>query len=476
MNRVLLASISLFLFAAQLFSQDESKRIHVVGDSLVGRIIGGESVREVKGRVAITQGAVRITCNKAIQYLERNEAELIGNVVVTQDSVIIKTERGYYYGDTKITHSKTGVFLTDGHIQLNAKNGYYYFDEKRSYFYENVKLSDLNSTMLTDRLYYFDDEDKVVAAGNVQVQDTASTILADSLIHSRNSKETFAFNNVRIYNISNRLALFGNKLEDYAEKKITKIYDAPFLIRIDTTSDGQLDTLMISAQMMESYDDSLQTFIAVDSVKIVRKGFASLNSRTIYYQKAEEIQTYKREDDQAPPVIWNENAQLVGDSIKIFLKENRLDRMNLNSSASIITSNPEKEFRYDQISGKNIKLFFNKEGINRTEVEGNVLSIYYMYDENEPNGLIKSSSERARMFFGDKEISDVRLYGKPVSEYHPENKIQGKEKDFFIPSFKIFPRRPSKESLLHSKKNVIDYLMKDYSFYVGKFDTKKRTP
>jgi len=61
----------------------------------------GESVREVHGHVIINQGAVRITCDKAVQYLSRNEVELIGNVVVTQDSIIIKTERGFYYGNTK---------------------------------------------------------------------------------------------------------------------------------------------------------------------------------------------------------------------------------------------------------------------------------------------------------------------------------------------------------------------------------------
>src|SRR3989339_1591573 len=147
----------IILFLSVSYAQEDN-RIVAIGDSLVGKLVNGESVRELHGNVVMTQGAVRITCDKAIQYLARNEAELIGRVVVVQDSIIIKTTRGYYYGDTKVAFSEVGIFLTDGHVDLNSKNGYYYFDEKRSYFYEDVKLHDSLSNILTNRLTYFVDD------------------------------------------------------------------------------------------------------------------------------------------------------------------------------------------------------------------------------------------------------------------------------------------------------------------------------
>ena len=85
--------ILLFVFSPGLLAQDDM--IRVVGDSLVGKTINGESIREVHSNVIMTQGKVTITCNKAIQYIAKNEAELIGNVVVVQDSIIIKTDLGY---------------------------------------------------------------------------------------------------------------------------------------------------------------------------------------------------------------------------------------------------------------------------------------------------------------------------------------------------------------------------------------------
>lgn len=474
--KFLFTTFILIILIAGITSAQEKTPIQVVGDSLVGRSVNGESIREVHGHVVMTQGAVRITCENAVQYMAKNQAELMGNVVVTQDSIVIKTSRGFYYGDTKTAYSVSGIWMTDSHVQVTAQNGYYYFDEKHSHFYGNVKLVDSVSTLTSDKIDYYDNDDKAVAVGNVVVQDTASTILADSLIHFRKDGITYAYKHVRIYDPNNKLAIFGNELENRDKQKYSRVSGSPFLVKVDTTSTGALDTLFISAKLLESYDDSTKSLIATDSVRILRQNFASINGQTYYYQKKQKLETLRRENDQLPPVVWNDNTQLTGDSIFVYMKDNQLDWMDIRSNASIISTNKDSVNRFDQISGKKIKLFFDKEGLARTEVEGNVLSIYYLYEDKEPNGLLKSSSERAKVFFKDREVKDVRLYGKPASEYHPENTIVGKEKDFTIPTFRIFSNRPTKENLLFVRKDVISYLIKDSRFYAGKVNPPKRKP
>jgi lipopolysaccharide export system protein LptA len=443
------------LISIPAFAQKERQMITVNGDSLFGKMINGEMVREVHGNVVMTQGNVRITCLKAIQYLVRNEAELIGKVVVKQDSVIINTDIGYYYGDTKVAHSKSGISLFDGHVNLSSKNGYYYFDEKRAFFYDNVKLYDQLTNLQSDRLTYYNDEDKAVAAGNVEVRDSSSILFADSLTHFRDTKISFAYNNVLIYDPKNRLAIFADRLEDYNNQNYTKIYDNPFLVKVDTTDDGQLDTLVISSKLMESYDDSTKRVVATDSVLIARKDFASINDITILYRNSDYLYTYKPENATSQPVMWNENTQLIGDSINVYLQNNKLKRLLINSNASIISSNEKYEFKYDQISGMNIEMMFGENGLERTEVTGSVLSIYYLFEDDEPNGLLKSSSDRTIIFFEENAVTEVKFYGNPASEYHPENLIEGKEKEFTIPSFIIIKNRPTKESIIGNRANKI---------------------
>lgn len=447
--------ISLILFSSLLLAQQAKDMIIVNGDSLVGRTVNGESIREVHGNVVLTQGNVRITCSKAIQYIARNEAELIGKVVVKQDSVIINTDVGYYYGNTKIAYSRAGVSLYDGHINLSAKNGYYYFDEKKAFFYDKVKLFDDVTSMLSDRMTYFNNEDRAEAAGNVEVKDTASVMYSDSLVHYRDTKISFAYNNISIYDPKSRLAIFANRLESYKQKNYSKIYDEPVLVKIDTTDNGQLDTLVISSKLMESYDDSTKRVVATDSVLIARKDFSSINDITIFYRNSEYLFTYKPETSNTLPVMWNENTQLVGDTISAILKDNKLKQLLINSNASIISSNDKYDFKYDQISGKKIEMSFGENGLEKTEVTGNVLSIYFLFEDDEPNGLMKSSSERALILFKDNSVDEVKFYGSAASEYHPEKLIEGKEKDFTIPSFIIIKNRPTKESILGNRINKI---------------------
>jgi lipopolysaccharide export system protein LptA len=476
MNRTGAYILLPLLLAGSISAQTDDRSILVTGDKGIGKTVNGEALREVIGHVVVTQGSVKITCDDAIHYIARNDAELMGNVIVTQDSVIIKTSHGFYYGNSRDAYSTSGVWLTDGHMVLTSKNGHYYFDEKRSHFYENVEMKDSASDLHSDRLDYWDDEDKAVAAGHVCISDTSSTVFADSLIHFRNSGASYAFNNVRIYDPENRLAIYGSKLENTGKKKYSRITGEPFLVKIDSSANGKFDTLFIASNVMEAYSDSVRKLVATDSVRILRGGFSSINQQAFYFEKGDKIQVFRRDPEEQAPVLWSDTTQLVGDSITVFLKENRPDIIKARSHASIISIDRDSLFRYNQISGKLITLFFGKEGLERTEVEGSALSIYYVYDEGKPNGMLKSSSDRAKMFFGKKEVSDVHLYGKPVTEYHPENLLKGKERDFTIPTFKLYKRKPTRKDLLKTRKEILSYLKKEEKYYAGKPNSPKRKP
>ncbi len=151
----------LIIFSSSVSGQNSSERVTVVGDSLKGKIVNGENIREIFGNVIITQGEVKITCDRAVQYLRKNEVELFGDVEVLQDTVRLLTDAGYYYGNEKIAYSDTGLIMHDGHMILAAMNGFYYMEEEKAYLYENVKLVDKFSTLISDELTYYQSEDNI---------------------------------------------------------------------------------------------------------------------------------------------------------------------------------------------------------------------------------------------------------------------------------------------------------------------------
>lgn len=457
-----------FVITINLIPQS-GEYITVTGDSLVGKVLNGEAIREVYGNVVLTQGNITITCNKAIQFILKNDAELLGNVVVVQENLTITTERGFYFGNLKKAETKSKVKLDDKKVILTADIGDYYFNEDRAYFQNNVKLYDTATTLTSNALNYYKNQNRSVATGNVKIIDAENIITADTIEHFRDLKITFGSSNVKITNNINRIVIYGDHLEDYAQRNYTVVNKNPIFIQLDTsytkqrdtlnfekavdTSSIMIDTLVIKALVMESYRDTANIFIARDSVEIVRGAFASKNDYTIYYKDEDKIITKKMDGKASQPKLWYENSQIIGDSIIIFLRESKIRLVEINKNSFIHSFNDLYQNRFDQVSGEKISIDFIDGVINRTEIYGSVFAIYYLYEEDSPNGLTKSSSQSAEIRFMDNLISEVRLFGSPTSDYYPENMVDGNERTYQLPQFNLFSDRPIKSALIESITN-----------------------
>ena len=152
--------LTIILFSNSL-AQASGNRLVIVGDSLKGTVVDGINVREVIGNVIITQEDVRITCNKAIQYIRSNNAELIGNVIITQDSVTIKTDRGRYFGNIKIAYSDSAVYLNNQEMDLSADKGNYNMNTKVANFFGNVVFKDSLTQLTSTNLQYLKNQEKI---------------------------------------------------------------------------------------------------------------------------------------------------------------------------------------------------------------------------------------------------------------------------------------------------------------------------
>lgn len=440
---------------------------------MVGKSVSGEMIREVFGKVRLIQGNVVITCNKAVQYISRNNAVLTGSVVIVQDTLTITTDEAFYYGNEKRSESKTPLKLDDKKVILTADRGEYFFNEDRAYFRDNVRLYDTVTTLTSDELTYYKNENRSVAAGRVKIIDPDNIIEAEKLQHYRSNRVTFADINVKITGKTNNVIIYGDHLEDYAERSYTIINKDPLLLQIDSSyvevqdtlsGDGvnaftviptkklQIDTLLIRSLVMEAYRDTLNIFEAKDSVKIVRSNFASRNDYTVYYRDEDKIVTEKIQQEAPQPVLWYENSQLTGDSIAIFLRENQIELIDILNNAFILSQDKVYTNRYDQVSGSRIIMHFGEEGINKMEVFEGVLSIYYLYEEGTPNGLTKSSSQSAVIDILNGKVNRVRLYGSPSSEYYPENMVEGNELSHTLPQYFLHKNRPVKNDLLIKEK------------------------
>ena len=413
--------LALFLVVpGSVIAQNNDLIVLKNADVLSGRTVNGEDIREFTGNVHLVQGNVLVWCDRALQHLSKNFVELIGRVKVVQDTVTLTAKKGMYYGDSKKAVCEDGVRLETKHIVLLADFGTYYTQEKRAYFQSRVRVIDSSTTILSDEMTYFEKERKAVAVHNVTVSNTE--------------------NNIRI---------FGDYLEHYDSTRFTRITQRPRLMQIDTSSKGEVDTLVVKSLLMESYDDSTKRLIATDSVAMARGHLAVRCGWARYFTQSEIIELRKE------PVVWYEENQATGDSISLFMLHSKLQKATISGRTFAISlSDSAQPSRYNQLTGRKIDMHFRDDKLQEMHVDQNAISLYYLYDGKDPNGCNRTSGDAITMTFLDGKIDMIKIVKGIEGVYSPENMVAKKESKYNLDGFILRNDRPTLNSIFPAVKNL----------------------
>ncbi len=440
----LLIIFNLLLCSNAIFSQDKITINHA--DSLIGKTINGEEVREAIGNVSLTHNDVKITCGRVVQYFKENKADLYTNVHVVKDTMTITAPFGTYYGDESKVVCPSGAVLNDTKTTLKADYGIYYFNQDLAEFHGNVKITDNKYTITSDRLKYFRSVGKSYANGNVKIVNDSTTIYTDDLVYEKLIGTSTANGNVRIesdstiinsdkatyydfekksiaqddvkINFTNKNAvIYGDYGENYEKRNYSFIKGNARLVEIET-KDNKVDTLFIFSRQMESFRNKPEYYIAKDSVKIIRTDFLSSSEIGYYFRDISGQGGVVALSNN--PAVWKENMQVTGDSIYADFKDVIQD-IYVNKSAFAMQNNPDYPERYDQISGVFMFMKFIDNELDYIRVDTNAASVYFVYDGKDPNGANKSSGEIITLHFKDKQVTKVNIIGKPKGTFYPEN-------------------------------------------------------
>lgn len=396
--------------------QEENVVILEHADSLVGNITEGEEIRQLIGHVQLRHGNTIITCDRAIQYLNSNTVSMEGIVEVRDDTLRMVGMRGTYNANERIAEAFEQVLLEDPYTTLRASYGKYFMKDKKANFKGNVVVEDTTSVLTADELTYFRDEQKSIAGGNVKI------------VNTRNS-----------------ITIFGNHFENYKKENYSKITEKPKIVQIDTSSKGEIDTLLVTAAILESYRDSMERLIATDSVKITRDGLAAEAGVCIYLTDLDSIILKKS------PFVWYETGkyednQVSGELIYLKLKNRRLETVYIHERAVAISrADIALINRFNQMTGQQMILEFVDDRINKINVITTATSLYYLFEDRKPNGINITTGDKIEIIFKDGKISKIIASSGVEGKYYPEKMIKGNENDYNLPEFNWKEYRPGKK-------------------------------
>jgi lipopolysaccharide export system protein LptA len=488
------------LFVCQISAFGQGRINIEKAETLVGgKNESGEAFQKLVGDVVLTQGNTRIFGDSVILYRQRNFTEVFGERVRVEegDSITVIGDRLVYDGSGKVAEMRGDVIYTDPTMRLFTDNLNYKLLDSLAFYYGGGRLVDSANVLESRQGSYhtasnfaaFKDSVVMTTPDYIMESDTLEyntvskiaytrgptlIILNDGTVVDAEAGSEFDTNaqqsifqistvetddyvisadrmflddfrklyrataNVRMLAKSNDVIITGDSAIHLMNEGVTKVFGKAVMRKV-----MQADTLYLSADTLVSLEDSIpsrERILAYHDVRIFRQGMQAISDSLAYHITDSVLYFY---DD---PVLWNQNNQIVADSINFQIIGGQLRRMNSSENSFVISQDTIKNF--NQVKGRKMVAWFEQGKLEQIDVSGNSESIYFALEADTLLvGMNKIIGSDLKIKFDSNEVKDIYVYVKPQADFIPPHEIT-KEKKFLENFSWRISERPSLEQVL----------------------------
>lgn len=473
----LLLFFGMHLFFLETISAQEKKEIVILNaEELRMAKVNNLSARLLKGNVKLQQDDVILNCDSALFYNDINAVDAFGNVHIVQKETNIYADSLKHNGDTKTSILYGDVRLVNPQMQLTTNLLAYYIDEKKGIYTTGGKIVNAEKTLTSEIGYYYPETNMAYFRGNVNLTSTEYQLIADTLVFNTATEISYFNGPTTIINKENTIVCqkgFFDSKNDYSEFGINTImYNKEQILKTDSlqysnnTGNGKIfkyfnwadttsnivlegttadflnrgnnivatnnpmlvyiiegDSLFVSGDTLKSITDTLTNitiFFCYYKVKFYKSNLQG-KCDSLYFSYSDSIIRMFVE-----PVIWSEENQLSGDTIYLFMKNQKIDRFEMFENGFMI--NYLKLAFYNQVKGRKITGYFENDELERMDVDGNAESLYYAEDAQKAMiGANKAIGSEMKILMKDKEVNRIIFYKQPEATFYPIQKTSPSE-------------------------------------------------
>ncbi|WP_288317496.1 OstA-like protein [Xylanibacter caecicola] len=416
----------------------------------------------LNGNVAFRHKGAKLTCDSAYFYQESNSFKAFGHVRMLQgDTLSLFSDYAFYDGDNQMAEARNNVVLTHRGTKLYTDSLNYDRLYGIGYFFEGGRMVDKNNVLVsdwgeydtetreaifnydvslknkkfllnTDTLYYdtktslahvvgpsritsgesvinttdgFYDTNKEVARlyGRATLTNKGKELTGDSLFYDEKTGVSRGYDNVVYKDSENKNELTCNYFWYNDKAGMALATDSAVM-----KDYSQKDTLFVHSDTIRMYTNNIETdsvyrtLHCYNRVRAFRTDVQAVCDSLVYNSKDSCMTMYK------DPITWNADRQLLGEVIKVYMKDSTLDRahvINQALSAELLYDGKH----YNQVASREMFAYFNKGELTGTEARGNVMVVFYPVDDKDSTlmGLVYLETDTLRMYMKDRQLQRI---------------------------------------------------------------------
>ncbi|MBP3518529.1 MAG: hypothetical protein J6K31_09090 [Parabacteroides sp.] len=437
----------------------------------------------LSGEVCFRHDSSYMYCDSAYFFEQTNSLEAFSNVRMEQgDTLFVYGDYLFYDGNAQVAYLREHVRMENGQVTLftdslnyeRIPNIGYYFEgglivdslnqlssfygqyspgTKLAVFNDSVRLENPDFTLYSDTLQYntaskvatllgpsvivadsgtiytsrgwYDTERNTsLLLDRSQVESGDKVLIGDSIFYNRAMGLGEVFGDMSLVDTAQHVTLQGEY--GYYDERTGYAF-ATDSARFLEYSQG--DTLFLHA-------DTLQ-MVTVDSVYREIKAYYGVRFfRTDVQGVCDSMQFNTRDSVlymYAEPVLWNEQYQLYGDTIAIYLNDSTIDYAHVIQFA-FAAQHVDSSY-YNQLKGSDLKAYFDGRDLRRIDVNGNAeLNYYPLEKDGSKVGMNYARGSHLSMWIKDNKLERMGLYVNasgsltPIPDLKPDQKVL---KDFY---------------------------------------------
>ena len=446
--------------------------MYMGGDSVL--IFEKQNSVEAHGHVWMEQGDTLFLYGDHLFYDGTAQlAQLRENVRLINRTTELTTDSLNYDRLYNLGYYFEGGTLTDEENVLTSEWGEYSPATKLAVFNHQVQLVNPRFTLTSDTLKYstltkvatilgpsdIDSEENHIYSergsydtqlGQAELLDRSvltnggKRLTGDSLFYDRNLSYGEAFRHVVMTDTVQRNMLTGDYCR-YNEQEGSALATDNALA-VDYSQGDSLflhaDTLRMLSFHLDT-DSAFREIRAYHKVRAYRRDVQAVADSMVYNSKDSCLTLY------TDPVLWHGGQQLLGEEIKVYMNDSTIDWAHIINQALAIEQ--KDTLYYNQVTGKEMKAFFEAGDMRRVEVNGNVLVLFYPVEERDSSLLMLNYSEGSflRMLLKERKMERGTFIGKTTGTAYPIEQIPADK--YRLPAFVwldyIRPR--SKQDVFH---------------------------
>ncbi len=393
-------------------------RIHIEqGDTL--DLFGDYLFYDGKSEIAIVTGNVELIDKDTHLYTDKinydvknkiaryNDKGRITNADNTLTSII-----GVYYVSDNLFHFKDSVKIVNPDYIMTADTMDYNTLTETSFFTGPTHLYGDSINLYCEKGWYDTKNDVTSVWKNAVIDNKKQIVHGDSLYFDNTTGYGESYRNVVIEDTTNNLIIKGNYAWYYKMPEKFMVTDRAQFIQVSDKDSMFLHADTISAvTVSDTSGHGYRLMKAYYGCRIFSIDLQAKCDSLSYSFQDSVIRLYKS------PVIWSDDNQLVSESMAVFTKNRKTDRLELYNSA-FVTSQVDT-IRYDQIKGRSLTGYFENNELYKIDIRGNGESIYYLLDGNDVAGVNKSKCARIEIRVQNGKITEVIEYENPEGYIDP---------------------------------------------------------